>query len=88
LAGAWAAEVRRLQMTWLLPDACRGGGLGRPEPLAALPPEPDDLTPVLLLCCGEEAKGAASWRGALYCPRCAARQHTGRSELTLTLVRE
>lgn len=87
LAGAWASEVRRLQLRWLLPDGGRRT-LGRAEPLAALPPEPDDLTPVLLLCCGEEAKGVASWRGALYCPRCAARQHTGRSELTLALVRE
>ena len=41
---------------------------------AAMPPEPDDLQILPLLCCGEEAKGAEPWASPVFCPRCGARQ--------------
>lgn len=45
----------------------------RPPP-SALPPEPDDLAPVPLICCGEEAKAIEGWQQLVHCPRCGARQ--------------
>ncbi|MFZ5468433.1 MAG: hypothetical protein ACOZIN_03255 [Myxococcota bacterium] len=45
-----------------------------PTRARAMPPEPDDLVPVPLLCCGEEAKALPQWRGSVYCPRCGAKQ--------------
>ncbi len=50
----------------------------RPVPgPTALPPEPDDLKEVPLLCCADEALVEPRWSGRLYCPLCGTRQETG-----------
>lgn len=46
-------------------------------PRDAMPPEPDDLHEVPLLCCSEEAKAIPGWLGPIYCPRCGAKQRDG-----------
>lgn len=37
------------------------------------PPEPDDMQPTQLLCCGEELKLKTSWLQPFFCPHCRAR---------------
>jgi hypothetical protein len=55
----------------------------------SMPPEPDDLQPVPLMCCQEDAKGDRRWLDIVYCPRCGARQATRpRMSLTVEFVRE
>lgn len=59
------------------------------RPPGAMPPEPDDLRPVPLLCCGEEAKIVDDWQRSLFCPRCGTKQATTtRHRLTFDVVPE
>jgi hypothetical protein len=64
-----------------------------PEPLpppVTMAPEEDDLHPLYLVCCAEEAKALWDWEGPFYCPRCGAHHAggTGRRELTLEFIQE
>ena len=44
------------------------------EPELDPPAEPDDMTAVFLLCCGEEMKIKPTWKEALLCHHCRAGQ--------------
>ena len=44
------------------------------DPVPALPPEPDDMQPETLRCCGDELKLKANWEHAFFCHHCRARQ--------------
>ena len=62
-----------------------------PEPLPEpLPPEPEDLRVILLVCCGEDVKAQWDWDGALYCPRCGAHHGglSGRQQVHLEFIQE
>lgn len=50
-----------------------------PKLSTVMPPEPDDMHAVPLLCCGEDAKAMPGWEGGVYCPRCGAKQQAGAS---------
>ncbi len=43
------------------------------EELPSLPPEPDDMQPAPLWCCGEELKLKSSWKQPFFCPQCRAK---------------
>lgn len=88
VAAAWAAEVRSEQARSLHPPGARRPAPSSSDRRVSMPPEPDDLEPVPLLCCGEEAKALKDWRGSVYCPRCGARQSTGRVALGMPPARE
>lgn len=44
------------------------------EAVPELPPEPDDLSAVLLSCCREELKIGFGWTEEIFCPFCRRRQ--------------
>lgn len=44
------------------------------EPAPAAAPEPDDMTPVTVECCGERLKLRSNWAEGYFCPHCRSRQ--------------
>lgn len=95
LARAWANHVRYQQLAHISRTL---GHNPRPTFVALaprelphlMPPEPEDLRPLPLLCCGEEVKALWDWDGPLYCPRCGARHGglSGRQQLHLRFIPE
>jgi hypothetical protein len=55
-----------------------------------MPPEPEDLRPIPLVCCGDEAKALWDWDGPFYCPRCGAHHGgmSGRQQVHLEFIQE
>jgi hypothetical protein len=83
IAGSYAKELRYEQLAYV------GQTLSlNPRPTfvpivpertnLTMPPEPDDLESVPLLCCGEDAKCQPGWSHSVSCPRCGARQQNSK----------
>jgi hypothetical protein len=55
-----------------------------------MPPEPEDLRPIPLVCCGDEVKALWDWDGPFYCPRCGAHHGglSGRQQVHLEFIQE
>jgi uncharacterized C2H2 Zn-finger protein len=55
-----------------------------------MPPEPEDLRPIPLVCCGEDVKALWDWDGPMFCPRCGARHGglSGRQQVQLQFIQE
>lgn len=45
-----------------------------PMVVEKMPPEPDDMSRVVLMCCGEEQKLLSDWNTEFFCHYCRARQ--------------
>ena len=95
LARAWANHVRYEQLAYV----SRTLSLNprptfvtvEPEALPGpMPPEPDDMRVIPLLCCGEEVKALWDWEGPLFCPRCGTHHGglSGRQQFHLEFVEE
>lgn len=95
LAKAWANHVRYEQLAYVSRTLAQNP---RPTFIAVAPepvpdtmrPEPDDLRPLFLVCCGEEVKALWDWDAAMHCPRCGAHHGgmSGRQQLQLEFVQE
>jgi hypothetical protein len=95
LGRAWANHVRYEQLAYVhrtLPDNPRPTFVTmEPEALPGpMPPEPDDLRVLSLVCCGEEVKALWDWEGPLYCPRCGVWHGglSGRQQIHLKFIEE
>jgi len=95
LARAWANHVRYEQLAYVTrtlslnprPTFVTVEPEALPGPMS---PEPDDLRPIPLVCCGHEVKALWDWDGPLCCPRCGARHGglSGRQQVHLEFIEE
>jgi hypothetical protein len=95
LARAWANHVRYEQLAYVSRTLSLNPRptfvATEPEALPGpMPPEPDDMRVIPLVCCGEEVKSLWDWEGPLFCPRCGSCHGglSGRRQFHLEFIKE